>query len=244
MAIIVNKGGGGKKKKGTRDAWTYGIVGKKGQGKSTKINSLVFSYLKRFSKRWHKNGYNKMPRVFIHDLSEAESFKIFPSIEDAARKYGFKHPMDLVAAKDTNGNPLWKHGPLRFSRNRSGDIEKVHSVLSQHFKDGMVVFDECTKYMNYTLAEWMKTMLVKHRNAGVEAVYVFHELSNVPTHFTKGRAVNVWELFDTGEAITEANYQRYLAKFSQRDLIFQGWQELMKLEATNDFMQPHVTVYE
>lgn len=226
-----------RKKGGFRDYQTTLIIGGKGQGKSTWLSDAIKEYLQTFTPVYQPQGVH--PRVFVHDMSGSRAFQHIPTVEMAVQRLQLEleHPLDLIKLRDTNGDPVWKKGALRYVCNRNKDIEHMYNILSSHFRNGMLIYDEWTTYVRANPPDWQIEIVNNHRNYGIELFLVCHQLLKVPPFFVRGDMVAQIVLFKTGEKnITFKDLQR---KYSCADELWESYERVLNAKETDNFIQYH-----
>jgi hypothetical protein len=106
-----------------------------------------------------------------------------------------KYPGDKkVLIIDVNGSPAyaqhekityqmfmrWKKGIKRFY---DSDHKRMFDFIMKHFKNGLVIFEDCTKYIPANPDQQLKTFLVDHRMWNVDLVFTFHSFKRIPNFF-------------------------------------------------------------
>lgn len=113
---------------------------------------------------------------------------------EIAKSYAKKHPEKKVLIIDVNGSPAyhehqlidrplflrWKKGVKRFYE---GDHAEMFAFITQHFRNGLIIFEDCTKYIDPHPTKQIKTFLVDHRMWDADLVFTFHSLLRVPRFF-------------------------------------------------------------
>lgn len=220
-----------------RDYQAYLIIGGKGQGKSTFLRDAVDIYLDKFSTRYEK----VQPRVFIHDMSGSRAFSDIMTVEQACQQLRIKieHPLDILAAKDRNGQPIWKSGALRYMCRGIRNIEHMYTYIAEHFKNGLLILDEWTTYVRANPPDWQIDIINNHRNWGVEVFFVCHQLMKVPLFFSRSDMLAKIILFKTGE--TNLTYKQ-MTRYSCSERLWQAYQRVEKTPETNYLVQPYEIV--
>lgn len=111
-----------------------------------------------------------------------------------AVKYAKANPTKKVLIIDVNGSPAyreheqidrakfvrWVKGVKRFYES---DHEEMFAFISKHFRNGLIIFEDCTKYIEANPSRQIKTMLVDHRMWDADLIFTFHSLARVPPMF-------------------------------------------------------------
>jgi hypothetical protein len=111
-----------------------------------------------------------------------------------AKDYAARHPGKKVLIIDVNGSPAYKeHQQIdreQFKRWNKGikrfyesDHEEMFAFITQHFRNGLIIFEDCTKYIDPLPSRQIKTFLVDHRMWDADLVFTFHSLMRVPKFF-------------------------------------------------------------
>lgn len=114
---------------------------------------------------------------------------------------GYSGPYRRVLIIDVNGSPAYNKHELitydKLSRWRSGGIyrfydrdhERMFEFLMEHFNPqhrkfhGLLVFEDCTKYIDPNPGKQIKSFLVDHRMWDADMLFTFHSLALVPPFF-------------------------------------------------------------
>ncbi len=156
-----------------RNHKTFAVIGDKAQGKSHFLRKFALSYYNSAKDCFDSGKTNHQKRVLIHDPSEASAFSEFQTItideiQNGIRKNGKRYK--------------WVSGIRRIENDADAyDDKLVMEVISAYFRNGLVIFDEATDWMdNSRLKKWQKELFTKHRNKGLDLMYVFHNFMNIP----------------------------------------------------------------
>ena len=225
------------KKTGARDYQSYLLIGGKGQGKSTYLRDAIDDYFSTFSVAYANSPHE--PRVFIHDMSGSRAFRDIPRIDQAAQRLGLnlEHPLDLLKLKDTKGNPVWKKGALRYECRKFSEIQYMHEMLAEHFRNGCLILDEWTTYIRANPPDWQIDIVNNHRNYGLEVFFVCHQIMRVPPFFVRGDMIAKIILFKTGEK--KLAYKQIANKYSCADDLWDAFQRVMKAPEQDTYVQYH-----
>lgn len=136
------------------------LVGRKATGKSTYLAKLA----KGFSTRTGK-------RSLIIDVNGAPAYKDIPLL-------------------DEKGFSTWNsNSSLRVAKFYLSDEDKMLGLIADNFKNGLLVLEDCTKYIPSNPPQNIKKMLVDNRMLNLDLFFTFHSLRKVPPFF--------WDLVDT-----------------------------------------------
>lgn len=61
--------------------------------------------------------------------------------------------------------------------------EEALKTIAEHFRGGLIVFEDCTKYISGNVRPEIKTFLVDHRMYNCDLIFTFHSLVMVPPFF-------------------------------------------------------------
>lgn len=129
------------------------LVGQKATGKSTLGNELAEQYAARTGKR-----------SLIIDVNGSPAYA--------------KHP--LLTAKHVIG---WKEkATLRVARYYDPDHDTMFETVA-NFRNGLVIYEDCTKYIGANPGGLVKQVLVDHRMWNQDVIFTFHALKFVPPFF-------------------------------------------------------------
>ncbi len=113
---------------------------------------------------------------------------------EIAKAYYAKHPGKKVLIIDVNGSPAyrehqeinreqfqrWTKGIKRFYES---DHAEMFAFIIKWFRNGLIVFEDCTKYIDPNPNKQIKTFLVDHRMWDADLLFTFHSLMRVPKFF-------------------------------------------------------------
>lgn len=106
-----------------------------------------------------------------------------------------EYPADQkVLILDVNGSPAYnayrqieinqvkalKRGKVKLVGTPTEDTLKI---IAEHFRGGLIVFEDCTKYISGNVRPEIKTFLVDHRMYNCDLIFTFHSLVMVPPFF-------------------------------------------------------------
>ncbi|RFZ84775.1 hypothetical protein DYU05_03985 [Mucilaginibacter terrenus] len=93
-------------------------------------------------------------------------------------------------------------------------------IIARDFRDGLVIFEDCTKYIEGNVRPEIKTFLVDHRMFRVDLIFTFHSLKRVPPFFWE--MISYVTLLKTQETFSQGmyrnrvpNYEKVLAAFNK-----------------------------
>ncbi len=209
-----------------REFFTGAVIGDKAQGKS--------SFLALFAKQYYHANANKgnIRKVLIHDPSEAGAFAQFEHISLEELMFGVKLPK-------TGKHHLWKKGIRRMCGEE--DDEAVMRGIRQMMRNGLVIFDEARDWMGENPKKWQKELFTKHRNLGLDLLFVFHNFMDIPISLRP----HIWMyiLFKTPE---KPDGPQWFARrrFPNPEQLYQKWAEVEEETYYKDrIIQPY-TVFE
>lgn len=140
------------------------IVGRKHTGKSTLGYKIITEYIKN----------NPDKRGLVINVNGSPAYNKIPYIS-------------------YHGMTMWKKGLYQFY---DQDHEKMFDFLLRAFDpprpgntnkgrlfNGMILMEDCTKYISSNPSKEIKTFLVDHRMWNADMIFTFHALSRVPPFF-------------------------------------------------------------
>ncbi|MBK0383538.1 hypothetical protein I5M32_11275 [Pedobacter sp. SD-b] len=78
--------------------------------------------------------------------------------------------------------------------------EETLEHISKHFTDGLIIFEDCTKYILGNLSKGIKKFLTDHRMLRLDLIFTFHSLKRIPpqmwemaSYVSVGKTVEVFE---------------------------------------------------
>ena len=113
-----------------------------------------------------------------------------------AKAFIAANPTKKVVIFDVNGSPAYaEHAAITYGRWNEFDNgirrlydpehERALKFLATNFRNGMIIFEDCTKYIPAMPQKEIKSMLVDHRMMQTDVVFTFHSVSFVPPFFWK-----------------------------------------------------------
>lgn len=95
---------------------------------------------------------------------------------------------------DVNGSPAYNAierielSKLKYLKN--GKVKLIGTpsdddleYIANNFRDGLVIFEDCTKYIDASPSRAIKTFLVDHRMYRCDLIFTFHSLKRIPPFF-------------------------------------------------------------
>jgi energy-coupling factor transporter ATP-binding protein EcfA2 len=144
-------------------------------------------------------GYPPDKKVLVLDVNGSAAYANFPEIKPKDIR-GFIRP----GKAKLSGTPT----------------KETLTDIAKYFKNGLVVFEDCTKYIPAYPQPEIKTFLVDHRMSGCDLVFTFHSLKMVPPLFWQ--MVSYVVILKTLEQFESArnkqlvpNYNEVLAAFNR-----------------------------
>jgi hypothetical protein len=61
--------------------------------------------------------------------------------------------------------------------------EETLKTIAKDFRNGLIIFEDCTKYIFGYVSPEIKTFLVDHRMYGCDLIFTFHSLKMIPPFF-------------------------------------------------------------
>lgn len=173
------------------------LVGRKGTGKSTLLAHRARQYAKKTGKR-----------SLIIDVNGAPAYNGIQQI-------------------DYKDFPRWKKGVKKFY---DPDTKKMLQFLADHydngqmtFSNGLLVFEDCTKYIPPYPQPEIKTITVDHRMRGLDVIVTFHALEFVPKFFWQ-MATHVTIMKTQEDLDPKALKARRVPNFQQ---VYEAWRRVM-----------------
>lgn len=138
-----------------RPNYSIVVAGKKHVGKSTGLAKLAKKYSEDTGKRVLVINVNGSP---AYDEFQEITYKDFPH---------------------------WIRGVKQFY---DTDTEKMINFLANYYTGknqfhGMIIFEDCTKYIEGNPPKKIRSMLVDHRMLDADVVFTFHALKAIPPFF-------------------------------------------------------------
>lgn len=130
---------------------------------------------------------------------------------------------------DVNGSPAYRDyeriEPYQIKGVKRGIVKlmgtptkETQKLIADTWRDGLVIYEDCTKYIEGNVAPEVKAFLVDHRMYNCDLIFTFHSLKRVPPFFWEMIAFTV--LFRTAETFGTAyknrlpNYEKMLVAFN------------------------------
>ncbi len=209
-----------------RDFITAAVIGDKAQGKSSFLSLFAKEHLET-------NEQNNNPRrVLIHDPSEAWAFRPFQQISVEELTYGVQLPK-------TGQRHFWRKGIRRISDEE--DDEQVLRSIKQFMRNGLVIFDEARDWMAENPKKWQKELFTKHRNLGLDLIFVFHNFMDIPISLRP----HIWMyiLFKTPEKPDDPKWFAR-RRFPNPERLYEQWAEVERKPYYPDRIIQEYTVFE
>jgi hypothetical protein len=108
--------------------------------------------------------YPANKRVLILDVNGSPAYNNIPAIK----------PSQM---------PLWKPPFVGVFRIEGTPTLETLAIIAKHFRNGLLVFEDCTKYIPPTVPPEIKEFLVDNRMMGVDLIFTFHSWNRVPRFF-------------------------------------------------------------
>ena len=162
------------------DNITTVVIGKKKVGKSTFLNSQAEAYAKKTGMKVLVVDVNGAPAYAHHQLLSCNNF------------------------------PVWCKGNYNgVKRFYLKDKPQMMDMIVEHFRDGLIIFEDCTKYIRGRVPDNVMELLVDHRMWNADIIYTFHSLMKIPPSFWD--LVNLVTVFKTNDVL-EGNDNKYNAR--------------------------------
>lgn len=156
---------------------------------------------------------------------------------------GYKNPKVIII--DPNNSPAYEGIPFviftRLCKLTKGIVryydqdtnklfENLMEMLSKKTFNGLIVFEDATKYIDAKPTKTQKAVLVDHRMWNTSLMFTFHSLEFVPRFFWKMLThVTVFKTQD----MMEENYRVFAKRIPNFKSIYNAWIEVM--ESENEF---------
>lgn len=154
------------------------------------------------------------------------------------------HPDKRILIIDVNGSPayaehqlitydqmkVWKKGIKKFY---DPDHKQMFAFIIEFFAirnnprgfDGLIIMEDCTKYIEATPDKQIKTFLIDHRMWKADLIFTFHSIDLIPKFFWK--AVNYVEIFKTQD-VFEGRERELIRRMPNCSEILKVHAEVMK----------------
>ena len=133
--------------------------------------------------------YPKDKKVLIIDVNESPAYNSYRQIE----------------AKDIR---RLRSGIVRLSG--TPDLQTL-SIIARDFRDGLLIYEDCTKYIYGNVHPSIKTFLVDHRMYRCDLIFTFHSLKRVPPFFWE--MIGYCVLFKTAENFEGARNKNVIPNY-------------------------------
>ncbi|TKB96857.1 hypothetical protein [Pedobacter cryophilus] len=105
--------------------------------------------------------YPKASKVLIIDVNGSAAYNCIKEIQLKDLKYLTNGRVKIVGTPD----------------------EETLEFIAKTFRNGLVIFEDCTKYINSNLSKGVKTFLTDHRMMGCDLIFTFHSIRRIPRQF-------------------------------------------------------------
>jgi hypothetical protein len=130
------------------------IIGRKATGKSTYACNLAKEYVKA----------NPTKRFLIVDVNGSPAYNEFPLLDESKLR-------------------TWKpDAKLRVAKYYNPNHTEMFAAI-QNFRNGAILFEDCTKYILPNPSAEIRMYLTDHRMWNVDLFFTFHSLNRVPPFF-------------------------------------------------------------
>lgn len=134
-----------------------------------------------------------------------------------------------VLVIDVNGSPAYNAfqtiEPKQIKLLRSGIVkilgtpsEDTLAQIARDFRDGLVVFEDSTKYITGNVSPAIRTFLVDHRMYNCDLIFTFHSLKRIPPFFWE--MISYVELFKTSENFATGNNRNRIPNYENMLVAF------------------------
>jgi hypothetical protein len=169
------------------------IVGRKATGKSTYLCDLAKAYTEA----------NSNKRFLIVDVNGSPAYSQFPLLTD--------HQL-----------ATWKEdAKTRVAKYYHPDHEKMFENIKK-FRNGAIVFEDCTKYILPNPSLDVRMYLTDHRMWNVDLFFTFHSLNRIPPFFWE---MTAWIVLKKTQ---DTNFKKFENRIPNYELVRKTWEEVMK----------------
>lgn len=133
--------------------------------------------------------YPKHQKVLIFDVNGSPAYNAYQTIEPKQIK-------------------LLKQGAVRILGVPTTETLKT---AAEHFRGGLVIFEDCTKYVEGNVHPSIKTFLVDHRMYQCDLIFTFHSIKRVPPFFWE--MISYCTLFKTAETFDSGQYKNRIPNY-------------------------------
>lgn len=164
---------------------------------------------------------------------------------------GYSGPRRRTLIIDVNGSPAYaEHEQINYEklkRYRSGGIYKFYdpnhermfdfltsyygpqyddagNLISKKLFHGLMVFEDCTKYIDSNPSQAVKTFLVDHRMWDADMLFTFHSLAMVPPFFWRMTSRVI--LLKTQDTMSPTQRRQFENKIPNWKKIERAWEEV------------------
>lgn len=168
------------------------IIGRKATGKSTYSCNLAKEFVKA----------NPTKRFLIVDVNGSPAYNEFP----------------LLTESQLRG---WKaDAKLRVAKYYDPDHARMFEAI-QHFRNGAILFEDCTKYILPNPSSEIRMYLTDHRMWNVDLFFTFHSLNRVPPFFWE---MTAWVVLKKTQ---DTDIQRFRHRIPNFKDIEKAWNQVM-----------------
>jgi hypothetical protein len=196
-----------------RNYEAHALIGGRGQGKSSYARKLFDAYDLRSQ------------RILVLTATLPPAYK------------------DITEVKDINQLKRWKRGMVRYYNHESPKqmLKDIHDLCVQgYIRNGLVIFEDCTNYIDPWPAESIRQFLVNCRMFQLDLIFTTHALAFLPK-FVR-RMVNTITVFKTAETFETPKEVKQLG-YPNYEAVYDAWQECMRAPKNNrSYVQHYVTI--
>lgn len=141
------------------------------------------------------------------------------------KKYAINYPKtSKVLVLDVNRSPAYNNIKEitvdQIKRVRSGVVklagtpdDETLKIIADDFRDGLVIFEDCTKYITGNVKPEIRKFLVDHRMWRCDLIFTFHSLKMIPPFFWQ--MISYIEILKTQENFINATNRNRVPNFDK-----------------------------
>lgn len=138
-------------------------------------------------------------------------------------------------------NRRW-HGMLRYYNHQSAKqmLKDIHDLCTANkLRKGLLVFEDCTNYIDPWPAESIRNFLVNMRMFDLDLIFTTHAIRFLPKFCRT--MVNTVTTFKTAENFRSPEELRQLG-YANYEALYNGWKYVMEQPKVEGYIQAHRTI--
>jgi hypothetical protein len=117
--------------------------------------------------------------------------------------------------------------------------KKALSFLAQNFRNGILICEDSTSYLESYVPEEVKDWIINRKNYGVDIFLVYHFMLPLNRKFTTLYSNMI--LFKVPDNVKH-NFNDYAKQYKDWDKVHEAWQKIQTSAPRSGYIQPHAEI--